>query len=304
MAVGIVTGNRRHGQAGPAVHVHLVLHLHLPAAVVVDVGAVVLRHDPHGRGVVVDHEHAAATQRDEGEAAVAGGARTDRRVVRAQARVLAGRPARRGARGQVDRGRRLEGEDLPAVVRADALELLPVLVGDDQVTLIGGRPGGVRLGAHVDALDRLAGVGVEEDHVPAGHEGQRRVGVAAGAVVVAAVEDDHVRAHGDRSGPLLAHGAHGSGEVHRLRKGAGGVASELWAVEHVQRARAGVEPVFLVDQPHLVRASLVVVTVFGVVAGTGTGHHGSSRGAENGNQHHEKQTGLHRILLDGKNRDG
>jgi hypothetical protein len=67
--------------------------------------------------------------------------------------------------------------------------------------------------------------------VTGGYEGQGRVGVAAGAIVVSAVEDEHVRAHGGGTGLCLAHGPHGAGKINRLGDRGGGVMGQLTAVE-------------------------------------------------------------------------
>ena len=213
MSVGLVTGHRRDGQSRPAVDVHLAADLHLAAAVVVDVGAIVPGNDPHLRRVVVDDEHAAPTQRHEREAPIAGGAGADRGVVWTQFRVLTWLARRDLAAGEIESRPVVESEGLVRVVGADALKQLAVLIGHDQVPLVWRRPGGVRLGAHVDAADRLPRLGVEEGNMSGGQEGQSRVGVAARAVVVAAVENEHVRTLRRRSGLLLAHGLHGAGET-------------------------------------------------------------------------------------------
>jgi hypothetical protein len=248
--------------------------------------AVVLGHDPHRRGVVVHHEHAAAPQGHEREAAVARGARADRRVVRSEVRVLARGAARRGAGGQVERRVVLQGEDVVLVVGRDPVQLLAVLVGDDQVLLVGRGPGRVRLRADVDAVERLALFRVEEGDVAARDVGDHRVRVAAGPVVVAAVEDEHVRPGRRGPGLLLAAPADGKAEVDRLGLGGRGVVRQLLAIVDVKRADSGVEPVFLVDKPDLVGA---VATVIVVGVGSGGAGHCNSGKRDEGHQAHQQQ---------------
>ena len=186
------------GRAAARVDVHLAQRLGAETAVAVDERLVVLGDDLHRRRLAVHHEEAAAAQRDEREAAGGFGDRADRRVVRPESRRLAGQPGRRRAVGQIDPRRRVEPEVVLFVVGQDPLEQLAVLVGDRHVGAVGRRRRHVRLAdaadarRRADALDRLARIRLDEEHVPGRHERDDDVRLGG-------IDGDHVRPHGGRA---------------------------------------------------------------------------------------------------------
>ena len=107
---------------------------------------------------------------------------------------------------QLARSIRAAGSSLEVVllvVGEDPLEQLAVLVGDRDVGAVGRGRRHVRLAdaadarRRADALDRLARIRLDEEHVPGRHERDDDVRLRG-------IDGDHVRPHGRRAGPRQA----------------------------------------------------------------------------------------------------
>ena len=217
---------------------------------------VVLGDDPHRRGLAVDDEETAAAQGDEAELARALDHGTDRCVVRAQHRVLAGGPVRRCAVGEVNTRRDIEHERVRRVVGVDPLEELPVLVGDGNVRLVRRGDREVHLASATvsdrcaDAVDRRPACRVEEDDMPRGDERDDRVRLGS-------VDRQHVRSHRVDARLGEAHGGDAAAEVDLLRNCRLALRLlEVVPIPDVQRPPVREAwRIRLVDRPHLVCAA-------------------------------------------------
>ena len=124
---------------------HVLTDLQAAAPVALDRGAVVLGGDRHRRRLRVHDEQAASAQRDEAEAAGGVDDRTDRPVDRPQDRIFTGGAARRLARHEIERRRRVVDEGVRREVGVDALEPLAVLIRDEDERAVGRGKRRVRL---------------------------------------------------------------------------------------------------------------------------------------------------------------
>ena len=193
-----------------------------------------------------------------------------------QRRILARQAVRRRAAREVEGGRRLLREDPVTVVRRDALQLLPVLVGHQDVAIVGGGPDrmglarAARADLRAEAAQGRPSAGVQEDDVARGHEADH------GVRVPVVVEDHHVRPHGVDARLGQAEGGGGGAEVHPLRHRRAGVPPELLGVVDVDRAPVGqAVGVRLVQQPDLVLEAMGHAGVAHVLPGgldEGRGH--------------------------------
>ena len=161
-----------------AVAVDPALRLDESTAIARNLHGIVLSDDAHGRRAVIHGQHAAATQREIRRKTCRWHEWTDRGVIRPQSSRLTGCTARRRAVGQVQRGGGLLRKRIGRVVRGDTFEFLAVLIGHQDVLIVGCGPDGVGLprtactGFGAEAVDGLPRARIEEDDVTAGDEPQ------------------------------------------------------------------------------------------------------------------------------------